>query len=244
MKKFFVLTLILAMLTCTACGDKASEEKSSDDSSAENNKSESEVIESSEQETIAEESEEKPTEERFYDFNGLNMHEPDGLVMMPFGDDLVWGYDHETTEQLNYAIVINSLNYAEYNDPSTYGLDDVWEILSHELELNIGTVYYDIAEFYDAEADTTEKVDFLGAEFIRSTGIIPFRTYDDEHVEINYAAYYGILDFPAYGNYPECKSVPVMWIAFSDVNSAEMKAEMEKIVDDVAENASWLSDEQ
>lgn len=245
MKKFITLTLITSILALTSCGDKITE-KSNNDSSADNNKSESEIISDSERQTSeelsVEKSEETTTQERFYDFSGLNMYEPDDMIMLAFTNigHYIWGYDYETEEKLNYAIVIDGMNYYDFSDP--YGLDDVWEILHDQCESNIECIYQNIFKFYDAEVNATEKVDFLGAEFIRSTGIIPFETYDDERIEINYAAYYGILDFPAYHSFPEYKSVPFMWIAFSDSDSDEIKAEMEKIVDDVAENASWISD--
>lgn len=184
------------------------------------------------------------TQERFYDFNGLNMYEPDDMVILGFTNTghFIWGYDHEAKEKLYYAIIVDNMNYSNYNDPC--GLDEVWEILYDRCESTADCIYQNIYKFYDAEVDNKEKVDFLGTEFIRSTGMIPFTTYEDEPIEINYAAYYGILDFPAYDSFPEFKSVPFMWIAFSESDSDEIKAEMEKIVDDVAEKASWISNQQ
>lgn len=169
------------------------------------------------------------------------MYEPDDMIMGFINNGRhIWYYDYETEEEVSYAIVINGMNYSDFYEPC--GLDDVWEVLRSDCESNIECIYNDVFKFYDAEVDTTEKVDFLGTEFIRSMDMIPFETYDDERVEINYAAYYGVLDFPAYRSYPEFKSVPFMWISFSDSDSDEVKAKIEKIVDDVAEKASWISE--
>lgn len=234
MKKIITLLLIASMLSCTACSDKTSENNLSEKDGSD---SLSVVVDSGQQsENSVSDTTENTTEERFYDFHGLNMYEPDDMVMkFTHIGKHVWCYNYETKDNLNCAIVIDGINYSDFND--SYGLDDVWEILRSPCELSIGCVYQNIFKFYDAEVYTTEKVDFLGTEFMHSTGIIPFETYDDERIEINYSAYYGILDFPEY------KSVPFMWIAFSDSDSDEIKAEMEKIVDDIAENASWQSDE-
>lgn len=229
MKKIITLLLIASMLSCTACGDKTSENNSSEKDGSD---SLSVAVDSGQQpENSVSDTTENTTEERFYDFYGLNMYEPDNMVMLGFTNinDYIWGYDYETEEKLNYAIVIAGMDYSSYSD--LYELDDVWEMLRYELELNIGNLYNGIAEFYDAEVDTTERFEFMDTEFIHSTGSISFRKYDDEGGgtdEINYSACYGILDFPAYHSFPEYKSVPFMWIAFSDSDSDEIKAEMEK----------------
>ena len=248
MKKIIALMVVTSMLTLASCGDNASK-KETDDSAIESSQSKSgDTSESEQEESISESEEENKesfNEEKFYNFNNLNMLIPEKLTLINFSDATIWGQADETAEDLYYAIIYNGLNYSDYNDPATYSSENVWEILNYKLEDNIGHVYYDIAEFYDAEVDTTEQFEFMSTEFIHTTGVVSFRKYDDAGGgtdNVNYSACYGVLDFPAYDVVPEFKSVPFMWIAFSDSDSDEIKTEMEKIVDDVAENASWISD--
>lgn len=250
MKKFIALLLVTSMLSCTACGDKTSESESSvKDSSGSTSVAEDSGQQEDSVSEIAEESEneEKTDEKRFYNFHNLSVVSPKELILYGFRDYVIWGKEDETADALYYAVIYRGLVYSDYNDPSTYGSDDAWEILSNELEDNIGCVYHDIAEFYDAEVETTEKFDFMGTEFVHSTGVVPFRKYDDaggETVNIYYSACYGVIDFPAAEFQMEGKSVPIMWIAFSDSDSDDIKAEMDKIVDDTAKNASWVSESE
>lgn len=245
MKKIFMLTLIFAMLTCTACGDTA--EKEPVDSSADVSQSESEVINASDSESSIEETEateENEAEESFYDFSGLSVPEPENLEYIDWGAQGYYNWIRESEEEnLYFAICICGMDYSDYEDVDSYTSEDVWEILNNEMTKNIDN-YYSVYELDDAEVSTKENIDFLGTEFIRSTGSMLLEARDDVEFNIYYSACYGAIDFPAYGTSPEYKKVPLMFIAFSDTDSDDIKAEMEKIIDNTVENSSWLSDEQ
>ncbi|MCM1506419.1 MAG: hypothetical protein NC177_04700 [Ruminococcus flavefaciens] len=246
MKKIITLLLVVSMLSCTACGDKTSESESSiKDSSG----STSVVEDSGQQEEsvskTAEESEneEETDKESFYDFFGLSVSTPENLEYIDWGGQgyYNWGRKGEAEEKLYFAIIIFGMDYADYYDPESYSSEDVWEILDNEFELNIDN-YYSIYKLSDAEVSTEENIDFLGADFIRSTGSRHLKNYDKEEYDILYSACYGALDFPAYGTTPECKKVPIMFVAFSDTDNDEVRTEMDRIIDNVAENSSWISE--
>lgn len=248
MKKLMLLILTATMLMCTSCAEKS--DKNTSSLSSHTNHSESEMINNPQQKNNITESEERSHEEIFYNFNGLNMRQPDNLKNFRefdysgkyLGGFYSCGRDYRAKEKLQYNIVIDCMNYADYYASDCYGLDDVWEILNESLYKNINNIY-SVCELGDAEIATTEKVDFLGTEFIRSTGSIPMITNSNDELDLYYAAYYGILDFPANDSFPEFKSVPIMWIAWSNRGTYSIRTEMEKIVDTVAENASWISEE-
>lgn len=239
MKKIITLLLLASMLSCTACGDKTSESSSENSSSTP-------VAEDSVSETAEEaENEEKTDAESFYDFHGLSIPEPENLEHIDWGGQgyYNWSREYEAEEKLYFAIVIDGLDYSDYCDPESYSSEDVLQILDNEFEKNIDN-YYSIYELGDAEVSTEENIDFLGADFIRSTGSKHLRTYDKEEYDILYSACYGTLDFPAYSSSPECKKVPIMFVAFSDADNDAVKAEMDRIIDNVAEKSSWISENE
>lgn len=247
MKKIITLLLVASMLSCTACGDKTSDSESSvkDNSSSTSVAEESGQQEDSVSDVEESANEEKTDEESFYDFHGLSLPEPKGLEHIDWGGQgyYNWSREYDAEEKLYFAIIIDGLNYSDYSDPESYSSEDVLEILDNEFEKNIDN-YYSVYELSDAVVSTEENIDFLGADFIRSTGSRHLKNYDKEEYDILYSACYGALDFPAYGTSSELKKVPIMFVSFSDADNDEVKAEMNKIIDNVAENSSWISEDE
>ena len=79
-----------------------------------------------------------------------------------------------------------------------------------------------------------------GYSFVKRSGIIHTEEYADqgEVADLNYVAYYGCMDMKMFDG----RSVPMMWVAFSNVTDDRTINDMESLVDTAANDAEWIEE--
>ncbi len=118
-------------------------------------------------------------------------------------------------------------DYSSLFPEESYSLDDVPEITWEYILEDMRAIKLPAGEpKSECLVDKDEKKQMLGVEVIRRTGTLKIENLG-ESKNLSYAAYYMLTDLQN-GDY---KSVPIVWIAFSEDTSDETRKYLEEVVD-------------
>ena len=91
---------------------------------------------------------------------------------------------------------------------------------------------YTATGFTGIDVETSEKVQVVGKEFLRESGVI-HTTAPEGNYDVAYVAYYGTPGFTSVVS----PTTPVMWIAYSNHLDDETKAQLAEMADKAANDA-------
>lgn len=162
-----------------------------------------------------------------------------GKILIPLSEKFEREYDafyfdtysllSSTEDKIYCSLVCNEL-YGDFDDyVEEYTYKDAPKIFESDQR-------YIVRDFFDyfieRNMETEETVECMGYQFLKQKGTFKVELDDDSIHDVYFVGYYGCMDISSFDD----KSVPIMWISFSEVTNEQTKQEMEDIVDDFAAN--------
>lgn len=227
MKKKMVLSAVVFLLCLSGCGNRTQTGESLDsDSILQSASEDAETSASSDEDEVQESNANDDT--TYYDWNNVAFYYPASYKMDIINSTTVFTGQSKSGEPIYYLVKANT----SYEDSAE--ITSVPDILKPFL---FEAISYHVPTYesnFDITTDTEESCEIQGFSFIKRCGIVKTET-NTEKAELAYAAYYGIVDFPAINRY----DIPVVWMACSETGNSETISELKELADKSAELLSW-----
>lgn len=220
-----VLTMLSTLFTLTGCGNDSKNEANSSINTSENHNTINNTSNTKNEATTNNESE-------YFNLYGIDIAVPKSFKSENIYSKRVWSGKKSTDNMIYYDIDF-LLDYGSVASQDDYSINDTPDIMWEYIR-NVIDKYYPAGVKSTITVDSEAKKTMLGFDVIRRTGVIHTDKYGETH-ELNYAAYYGLLDLQN-GTY---KKIPTVWIAFSESNDSQTKLDLQNIVDSAYNNAKF-----
>ena len=221
-----VLTMLSTLFTLKGCGNDSKNEANSSINTSENHNTINNTSNTKNEATTNNESE-------YFNLYGIDIAVPKSFKSENIYSKRVWSGKKSTDNMIYYDIDF-LLDYGSVASIDSYSLENTPDIMCTYI-LDVIDEYYPVTKSKSTNTVNTEEIrNMLGYDVIRRTGVIHTDTYGETH-ELNYAAYYGLLDLQN-GTY---KKIPTVWIAFSESNDSQTKLDLQNIVDSAYNNAKF-----
>lgn len=159
-----------------------------------------------------------------------------GKMLIPLSENFEHEYDVScfntyslllSTEDKMYCCFVCDELYGDFEYYiENYTYKDAPEIFESTEEYMI----HDFFNYpYERNVEVEETVECMGYQFLKQKGTFKVKLDDSIH-DVYFVGYYGCMYISSFDD----KSVPVMWISFSEVTNEQTKQDMEDIVDDCA----------
>jgi len=117
---------------------------------------------------------------------------------------------------------------------SDFSVYDTPDILYNYVKKIVDSRFATYDSKYSISVSNESNLIVKDKSFIKRVGIIHTES-DKQTSDLNYIAYYGILDYPSYDYY----NVPTVWMVFSNSSEQTTLNDMEIIADKTASLLSW-----
>lgn len=238
MKKLLLSAIICSMVIGLAGCDTDNDGVASEPSATDSPVSSSTVSLSESEQTISSTSDEAndtDSDSEYWNWRGINVYLPSSFTgeRQVFAKDIFSG--KMSTDDTIYYYLQDTGSVSEEYNAGNYTLEDVPEYYSNAVYQIVYEFFRSYESDYTVTVDTEKKVDVLGTTFLRRTGTIHTEYRNDETHDLYYAAYYGVVDTP--GMFTE--DCPVVWLTFAECTDEKTKADVELVVDTIAETATF-----
>ena len=160
-----------------------------------------------------------------------------GKMTIPLSEKFTKETDAFCFETYNVSNSTEDKIYCCFTCNELYG--DLIEVIENYTYKNAPEIFeptekYMIHDFfnypYERNVEVEETVECMGYQFLKQKGTFKVKLDDDSIHDVYFVGYYGCMYISSFDD----KSVPVMWISFSEVTNEQTKQDMEDIVDDCA----------
>lgn len=237
MKKIaYFAFLIMAMISIAGCGNNADNSNavysSSEKSTNISNKDDGVITGETEPEATKVEQEDRL---EYLNWSNLKIYLPAWLEQEKDATYLLTYSGLNSTKDIIYYCYDSNEMYGDFGDYiENYSYTDVPQIFNDAVKRIVNDFYNYPSSI---TVDTEEIVECNQYPFIRQSGTMEAKMNDGMH-ELYYVAYFGCMNLEYIGG----KSVPMMWIAFSETTDEKTKIDIAALVDTCAKEATFLEE--